>query len=65
MNSSVNLFEYKKIGTKILQRYEIERKIASMLLMQKFESKECRGFVQKTYVSCRIYHSINICIYFV
>ena len=65
MNSSVNLFEYKKIGTEILQRYEIERKIASLLLMQKLESKECRSFVQKTYVSCRIYDSINICIYFV
>ena len=65
MNSSVNLFEYKKIGTEILQRYEIERKIASLLLMQKLESKECRGFVQKTYVSSRIYDSINICIYFV
>ena len=36
INSSVNLFEYEKIGPIILQSCEIERKMAS-LLMQKFE----------------------------
>ena len=38
INSSVNLFEYEKIGLEILQSCEIERKMTS-LLMQKFEKQ--------------------------
>ena len=34
--TSVKLFEYKKIGLKILQSCEIERKMA-LLFMQKFQ----------------------------
>ena len=36
INSSVNLFEYQKIGPEILQSSKIERKMA-LLLMQKFK----------------------------
>ena len=55
MNSSVNLFEYEKIGPEILWKCEIEWKMASLLMQKCLKSKEYRGFVYKKYTSAAAY----------
>ena len=50
----MNLFQYENIGPEILQSFKFERKMAS-LLVQKFKSKECGGFVYKKHKSTAAY----------
>ena len=62
----MNLFDYRKIGPEILQSYEIERKMASLMKakIRKVKNVEVL-YTKKTYIKSSIYDSINICIPFV
>ena len=53
MNSSLNLFDYEKVGPEILQNCKIERKMASKNGLEKHTSESS------------IYDSINVCLHFV
>ena len=61
IDSFMNFFEYEKIGLEILQSCKMERKTAKLRKVKNI------GFfyIQKAYISSRIYDSINIFIHFV